>query len=905
MIPTFNTTGSHVMVWKKQTAYFIAKKLTAVYCLLFIGLQSTIAQPTVKEETVWRQAANQSALMLEEVSRIHQTNPTLVSPRSLNEKGELIAVKRGDWTSGFFPGVLWYLYEYTKDDSWKQAASEHTAFIEEEQYNGKTHDMGFKIYCSVGNGYRLTNDRHYRKVIIQAAKTLATRFNPTVGCLRSWDHNSDKWDFPVIIDNMLNLELLFAATKLTGDSSFYKIAVSHANTTMKNHFRADYSTYHVIDYNPKTGAVQKKNTHQGYQDESTWARGEAWALYGYTMCYRETGDRRYLEQADHIAQWLFSHPNMPEDDIPYWDFDAPEIPNEPRDVSAATVIASALYELSTFSKEKQQYLEKANKIVNNLSQHYVSKAGENKGFILLHSTGSKPSGTEVDKPLSYADYYFLEALLRKKRLDENISTSDLVQLAPNGKLLYFADEKGNTIPDFSNVGYFQGKRKIPTVPVKVTVSPSRDGNDEQHIQEAIDQVSALHPDKNGFRGTVFLKKGTYQISGSIKIRTSGVVLRGEGDGDKQTKLLAIGKGQRSLLIISGQGDRQEFLSNKQDIITDYVPVGTSSIEVTSVENFKVGDQVILFRPGTDQWIHAIQMDKIVARSGTKQWRAAEYDLKFERTITKIENNRIFLDNPVVMAMDKRFGGGAIYPYHFDGRISEVGIENMSFESAYTTEEDEDHGWVAVQFDNIENGWIRNITAKYFGYAAVSLENGAKQITVMDAKCLDAKSIVTGGRRYSFNNNGQLNLFMNLYAREGRHDFVTGAKVLGPNVFYNCKAERTHADIGPHHRWAVGTLYDNIITDGEINVQDRGNWGSGHGWAGVTQVVWNCTVKKAAIQSPWDSGKNYAIGLKGNKYGGRFSGRPEGVWEAQNKKLQIPSLFEAQKNAHIYKEPSVK
>lgn len=383
----------------------------------FIGMQSCIAQISPTGDQVWKLAEAQTKLMLTELGTVHQSNPALVSPRSLTDQGTLIAVKRGDWTSGFFPGVLWYLYEHTQDPIWKQEAEKHTRLIEDEQYNGKTHDMGFKVYCSVGNGYRLTGDEHYREVLIQAAKTLATRFNPVVGCIRSWDHNSDKWDFPVIIDNMLNLELLFNATKLTGDSSFYKIAVSHANTTMKNHFRNDYSTYHVIDYDPKTGAVRKRNTHQGYQDESTWARGEAWALYGYTMCYRETGDHRFLEQANQIAQWLFSHRNMPDDLIPYWDFDAPEIPDEPRDVSAAAVIASALLELSSFSREKESYLQKAHKILSNLSQHHVSKEGENKGFILLHSTGSKPSNTEVDKPLSYADYYFLEALLRVKQMD--------------------------------------------------------------------------------------------------------------------------------------------------------------------------------------------------------------------------------------------------------------------------------------------------------------------------------------------------------------------------------------------------------------------------------------------------------------------------------------------------------
>jgi uncharacterized protein YyaL (SSP411 family) len=276
--------------------------------------------------------------------------------------------------------------------------------------------MVFKIYCSFGNAYRLTKNPQDKEIIIKAAQTLATRFNPKVGSIRSWDHNSDKWDFPVIIDNMLNLELLFEATKLTGDSSFYKMAVTHANTTLKNHFRDDFSTWHVVDYDPETGVVKKKNTHQGLNDASAWARGQAWAIYGYTLCYRETKDPKYLAQAQNIAKFLFTHKNMPADLIPYWDFDAPSIPNETRDASAAAVIASALLELSTYSGNDNNYLQKANQIITNLSTKYVAKLGSNKGFILTQSTGSKPSDSEVNVPLSYADYYYLEAIVRAKRL---------------------------------------------------------------------------------------------------------------------------------------------------------------------------------------------------------------------------------------------------------------------------------------------------------------------------------------------------------------------------------------------------------------------------------------------------------------------------------------------------------
>ena len=347
--------------------------------------------------------------------------PEVVSPRTIDTEQNLVLVPARDWTSGFFPGELWFLYEYTGKEEWKELAGEFTARIENEKWNGKTHDMGFKIYCSFGNGYRITHDTAYRSVIVQSAKTLATRFNPRVGCIRSWDHSRDKWDFPVIIDNMMNLELLFAATRLTGDSMFYRIAVSHANTTMKNHFRPDYSSFHVVDYDSVTGRVIKRTTHQGYSDASAWSRGQAWGLYGYTMCYRETGDPKYLNQAEHIAEFILDNPNLPEDMIPYWDFDAPGIPDEPRDASAAAVIASGLYELCKYSKNARLYSETADRIMKNLTTFYRSPIGENKGFILLHSTGSKPANSEVDVPLCYADYYYLEALLRLKELhDKNL-----------------------------------------------------------------------------------------------------------------------------------------------------------------------------------------------------------------------------------------------------------------------------------------------------------------------------------------------------------------------------------------------------------------------------------------------------------------------------------------------------
>ena len=349
------------------------------------------------------------------VRRERSNSGPLTNPRTIEPDGKLRLVPSRDWTSGFYPGELWYMYEYTGNEEWANQARHYTEHLEREKFNGGTHDMGFKMYCSFGNGLRLTGDANYRDILLQSARTLITRYKEKVGCLRSWDHSTDKWGCPVIIDNMMNLELLFWAFRESGDSIFYNIAVNHARTTIRNHYRPDYSSYHVVDYDTITGEVLHRHTHQGLAHESAWSRGQAWGLYGYTMCYRDTKLPEFLEQARHIENFLFTHRNMPEDLVPYWDFDAPNIPDEPRDASAAAVMASALYELSGYIPEKSaDYIAKADKILESLSSPaYRSPLNENRGFLLLHSTGSKPGNSEVDVPLVYADYYFLEALLRK------------------------------------------------------------------------------------------------------------------------------------------------------------------------------------------------------------------------------------------------------------------------------------------------------------------------------------------------------------------------------------------------------------------------------------------------------------------------------------------------------------
>lgn len=367
-------------------------------------------------------ANEQLSYAIKNIDKIKQKakDTTLVSPRSIEKDGSLRLVAARDWCSGFFPGSLWQMYAYTHATYWKKEAAAYTWPLEKmKEYKG-THDLGFIIYNSFGQAYRLTKEESYKNVLLEAAKSLSSRYSPTIKAIRSWDWNKKVWQYPVIIDNMLNLELLFSATKISGDSLYYKIAVNHANTTLKNHFRKDYSSYHVVDYDTITGNVLSKGTHQGYNDASVWSRGQAWGLYGFTMCYRFTKQMTYLNQAEKIAEFFFNQPNLATDLIPYWDMKDPTIPNAPRDASAAAVIASALYELCDYVDNNKAvfYKQQADKIIKSLIDHYQATPKSNQGFLLLHSTGHYPKNDEIDAPISYADYYYLEALFRKAKLEQ-------------------------------------------------------------------------------------------------------------------------------------------------------------------------------------------------------------------------------------------------------------------------------------------------------------------------------------------------------------------------------------------------------------------------------------------------------------------------------------------------------
>ena len=324
-------------------------------------------------------------------------------PRTF-EKGELKLVGYKDWTSGFFPGSLWYLAEATGDAKLRAAAIAQNAGLVPSKNNRSTHDVGFVLYCSFGNGLRLGGDASYRDIMLTGAESLSRRFNPNVGAIQSWDKRNG-WEFPVIIDNMMNLELLMWASRTSGYPRFREIAIAHAATTLKNHFRADASSVHVVDYDPATGAVRTRVTHQGAADTSAWARGQAWGLYGYTMMFRETQNPVYLAQAQKIAAFILNHPRLPADKIPYWDFDAPAIPNEPRDSSAAAIMCSALLELRTFvgADDAKRYTTLAEQQLRSLSSPaYRAKLGENGCFILMHATGHKPKESEVDVPSTTA-----------------------------------------------------------------------------------------------------------------------------------------------------------------------------------------------------------------------------------------------------------------------------------------------------------------------------------------------------------------------------------------------------------------------------------------------------------------------------------------------------------------------
>lgn len=394
-------------------------KIKIFLSLLSVLFLVSCANPVNTEwvDNALMHAEKQALLMAEEL----KDRPDEL-PRSTDAEGRLVTSTSDWWCSGFFPGVLWLLYDNSENGELKNYASELTNRINKEQYNTSTHDLGFMLYCSYGNALRITKEDSCKKVLLNGSNSLSTRFSPVVGCIQSWGAG-EKWPYPVIIDNMMNLEMLMWAYKESGNPLFKDICISHADKTIQNQFRPDNSSYHVVSYAPETGELEFQGTDQGYNDESAWARGQTWGLYGFVMMYRETGKVAYLEQANKIARFILDHKNLPEDKIPYWDFDSPAIPNDYRDSSSGAIIASALLELAGYVDKKtgDEYFAIAEKQLKTLSSpEYTAEIGTNGHFILKHGVGNIPQNSEIDAPLSYGDYYYIEALLRyKNRINEN------------------------------------------------------------------------------------------------------------------------------------------------------------------------------------------------------------------------------------------------------------------------------------------------------------------------------------------------------------------------------------------------------------------------------------------------------------------------------------------------------
>jgi hypothetical protein len=499
------------------------------------------------------------------------------------------------------------------------------------------------------------------------------------------------------------------------------------------------------------------------------------------------------------------------------------------------------------------------------------------------------------------------------------STSVWVRPGSNGKLVYRADDRGNAIPDFSRAGYGGGGVKLPVFPVVATLSPQADGDDGARIQSALDEVARRRADAHGRRGALLLQRGTYRVEGSLVIHAGGVVLRGEGagEGDAGTTIRATGRTQRTLIEIApGRMEKRPQQKSRRHITDAYVPWSAKSFTVESAEGLKVGDRVIIHRPSTAAWIHELGMDRIKNRPGakegsTRQWKAGEFDLEFERTLVAIDGKRLTVDAPVMNAIDTNYGGATVYRAS-SSRVEECGVENVRLISDYERGKetsDEQHAWTGIKLGAVENAWVREVTALHFSHA-VQADAESIYVTIQDCAHLDPVSEITGSRRYSFSLNGQYGLVQRCHARGARHSFVTGSRVRGPNVFLESTAVGSHADSGPHHRWAVGTLYDNVSDDNELRVQDRQWAGTGHGWAGAQQVLWNCTSRTIVVQQP-PTAQNYAIGCVGHFAVGSFSrDAPRGAIDASGSPVSPRSLYFAQLEerlgpgavAHVRRQP---
>jgi hypothetical protein len=454
-------------------------------------------------------------------------------------------------------------------------------------------------------------------------------------------------------------------------------------------------------------------------------------------------------------------------------------------------------------------------------------------------------------------------------------TTTLVSVGADGKLKYTPDAKGNIIPDFSAVGYRNGDVDIPNVAIVRTIN-SVAGDNTANIQNAINAIASLPLDANGIRGALLLKAGIYNINNTINVRSSGIIIRGEGNA---TVLMATRTSQYNLINISGSGGATPVTSTSKKIQGAYIPVGTKTFTLLSGHGFVSGDDIMLQRKPNQAWINMLGMNvlsQIPCDNGgcNTDWTPGEYTINYLRKITSVNGNNITLDAPTVDVIDSKYAEGFLMKYTWNGKIEKVGVENLYIDSKYTNSNDENHGWHAVSFSNAKNCWVNKIEVHHFGYAAVTVNESAAWCSILNSKNIDPISQTIGGRKYSFNINGQRNLIKNCSTNGGRHDYVTGAQTAGPNTFVNCTAANQKADIGPHHRWGTGVLFDNIKGNFEQNAQNRLGYGTGHGWSGAQIMYWNCTSPTFRIHSP-PNHFNWAIGCKGNvtSSGNQYTGSP--------------------------------
>lgn len=492
--------------------------------------------------------------------------------------------------------------------------------------------------------------------------------------------------------------------------------------------------------------------------------------------------------------------------------------------------------------------------------------------------------------------------------------SQAVRVGGEGKLVYAEDERGSRLPDFSFVGYHGGERAIPNVAVRMTVQPV-EGDNTEHLQKAIDKLGELTQDERGFRGTLLLKRGTYPVEGVLRINHSGIVLRGEGDGPDGTVIVAAGFGgkkfKRTLITVGNNNPPSRDLGSKRRITADYVPIGANRFEIETSAGYVVGDRILLHRPATQEWISAIGCDKLAPKWETRdgkrvdvtvQWTPDRYHMDFERTIVAIDDRHITIDAPNVHPLDAKYGGGFILKYTAPDRVTEVGIEHLRLVSQFgepssehpfgppsQTTQSELHGWNAIKLArNTENTWVRNVTTNYFGWSSVSASG--KRATVTDCVSLGHASQITGGRRYPFMLDGQLNLMQRCITIEGRHEFVNQALTAGPNVFVDCVGFDSKSSAGPHHRYAVGNLYDNVKSERYMESRFRGNSGTGHGWAGTQTCFYNCIAPSFNVKAP-PGGISWVIGS---------ASESEVMTDGRAKRVEPASLYYAQVSQRLGK-----